>query len=148
MSSSRSDQRGFGLIEILLVLVVVAIAGALLYRYFAATARTVETIQEQRPLATSKLAADQATLDSVQGVLRAYYAEHGRWPIDKAAVLAIVPTYQPAHFGRAYAAYGGVFVLLAILWGWGVDRIAPDRWDVLGGALCLGGVAMIMYWPR
>ena len=60
----------------------------------------------------------------------------------------IVPTYQPAHFGRAYAAYGGVFVLLAILWGWGVDRIAPDRWDVLGGALCLGGVAMIMYWPR
>src|SRR5256886_14000809 len=60
----------------------------------------------------------------------------------------IVPTYQPAHFRRAYAAYGGVFVLLAILWGWGVDRIAPDRWDVLGGALCLGGVAMIMYWPR
>ena len=60
----------------------------------------------------------------------------------------IVPTYQPAHFGRTYAAYGGVFVLLAILWGWGVDRIAPDRWDVLGGALCLGGVAMIMYWPR
>src|SRR5947209_8125076 len=123
MSSSRSDQRGFGLVEILLVLVVVAIAGALLYRYFGATARTVETIQEQRPLATSKLAADQATLDSVQGVLRAYYAEHGRWPIDKAA-------------------------LLALLWGWGVDRIAPDRWDVLGGALCLGGVAMITYWPR
>ena len=60
----------------------------------------------------------------------------------------IVPTYQPTHFGRAYAAYGGVFVLLAILWGWGVDRIAPDRWDVLGGALCLGGVAIIMYWPR
>src|SRR5437870_12346834 len=60
----------------------------------------------------------------------------------------IVPTYQPAHFGRAYAAYGGVFVLLAILCGWGVDRIAPDRGDVLGGALCLGGVAVIMYWPR
>src|SRR2546429_6584964 len=75
MSSSRSAQRGFGLVEILLVLVVVAIAGALLYRYFGATARTVETIQEQRPLATSKLAADQATLDSVQGVLRAYYAD-------------------------------------------------------------------------
>ena len=92
MSSSRSDQRGFGLVEILLVLVVVAIAGALLYRYFAATARTVEKIQEQRPLATSKLAADQATLDSVQGVLRAYYAEHGRWPADKAAVLALLPS--------------------------------------------------------
>ena len=60
----------------------------------------------------------------------------------------IVPTYQPAHFGRAYAAYGGIFVVLAILWGWGVDRIAPDRYDVVGGALCLSGVAVIMYWPR
>jgi small multidrug resistance family-3 protein len=59
-----------------------------------------------------------------------------------------VPTYQPAHFGRVYAAYGGVFVLLSVLWGWAFDRIAPDRFDLLGGALCLAGVAMIMYWPR
>ncbi len=59
-----------------------------------------------------------------------------------------VPTYQPAQFGRVYAAYGGVFVVLAMLWGWGVDRIAPDRFDVIGGALCLAGVAVIMYWPR
>lgn len=68
-----------------------------------------------------------------------------------AAVLflyGIVPTYQPAHFGRVYAAYGGVFVVLSILWGWGVDRVAPDRYDLLGGALCLGGVAVIMYSPR
>lgn len=60
----------------------------------------------------------------------------------------IVPTYQPAHFGRVYAAYGGVFVILSLLWGWGVDRIAPDRYDLLGGALCLAGVAVIMYTPR
>lgn len=59
-----------------------------------------------------------------------------------------VPTYQPAHFGRVYAAYGGVFILLSVLWGWTVDRIAPDRFDLLGGALCLAGVAVIMYWPR
>lgn len=68
-----------------------------------------------------------------------------------AAVLflyGIVPTYQPAHFGRVYAAYGGVFVALSMLWGWGVDRVAPDRYDLLGGALCLGGVAVIMYSPR
>lgn len=68
-----------------------------------------------------------------------------------AAVLflyGIVPTYQPAHFGRTYAAYGGIFVVLAILWGWGVDRMAPDRYDVVGGALCLAGVAVVMYWPR
>jgi small multidrug resistance family-3 protein len=60
----------------------------------------------------------------------------------------IVPTYQTAHFGRVYAAYGGWFVVLSILWGWGVDRIAPDRYDVLGAMVCLAGVAIIMYAPR
>jgi small multidrug resistance family-3 protein len=63
-------------------------------------------------------------------------------------VYGIVPTYQPAHFGRVYAAYGGVFVVLSILCGWGVDRIAPDRYDLFGGGLCLAGVGVIMYWPR
>ena len=38
----------------------------------------------------------------------------------------IVPTYQPAGFGRVYAAYGGWFVVLSLLWGWGIDGIAPD----------------------
>lgn len=60
----------------------------------------------------------------------------------------IVPTFQPAHFGRVYAAYGGVFVVLSLLWGWLVDGRLPDRADVLGAALCLVGVAVIMYWPR
>ena len=60
----------------------------------------------------------------------------------------IVPTYQPAHFGRVYAAYGGWFVVLSILWGWGVDHIPPDRYDLIGGAVCLMGIAVIMYWPR
>jgi len=60
----------------------------------------------------------------------------------------IVPTYQPAHFGRVYAAYGGVFVVLSIAWGWAVDRVAPDRFDLFGGAICLVGVAVIMYSPR
>ena len=93
----RTEQRAFGLVEILLVLVVVAVAGLLLFRYFGSTARTVEKIQEERPLANSRLAADQATHDSVQGILRAYYAEHGRWPADKAAVLALLqapPRFQ------------------------------------------------------
>ena len=68
-----------------------------------------------------------------------------------AAVLilyGIIPTYQMAHFGRVYAAYGGVFVILSVLWGWGVDRIAPDRFDVLGALICLAGVGVIMYAPR
>jgi small multidrug resistance family-3 protein len=68
-----------------------------------------------------------------------------------AAVLflyGLVPTYQPAHFGRVYAAYGGVFVVLSLLWDWGMDRVAPDRYDLLGGMICLVGVSIIMYWPR
>jgi small multidrug resistance family-3 protein len=60
----------------------------------------------------------------------------------------IVPTYQPAHFGRVYAAYGGWFVILSVLWGAAVDRMPPDRFDLLGAAVCLVGVAIIMYAPR
>ena len=45
----------------------------------------------------------------------------------------VIPTLQPANFGRVYAAYGGIFIVLSILWGWLVDKIAPDRFDVLGG---------------
>lgn len=60
----------------------------------------------------------------------------------------IVPTLQPAHFGRVYAAYGGVFIALSLLWGWSVDGVKPDRFDLLGGTVALAGVAVIMYWPR
>ena len=60
----------------------------------------------------------------------------------------VVPTFQPAHFGRVYAAYGGVFVILSLLWGWGIDGRKPDLYDLLGAGLCLLGVFIIMYWPR
>ncbi|BCB96215.1 hypothetical protein JZK55_11370 [Dissulfurispira thermophila] len=60
----------------------------------------------------------------------------------------VIPTLQPANFGRVYAAYGGVFVVLSILWGWKIDGISPDRYDLIGGLICLIGVFVIMYWPR
>ncbi len=60
----------------------------------------------------------------------------------------IVPTLQPANFGRVYAAYGGVFIVLSLLWGWGIDGIKPDRFDLIGGCIALAGVTVIMYWPR
>jgi small multidrug resistance family-3 protein len=60
----------------------------------------------------------------------------------------IIPTLQPANFGRVYAAYGGIFILLSILWGWQIDKITPDRFDIIGGCLALLGVIIIMYWPR
>ena len=60
----------------------------------------------------------------------------------------IVATFQPANFGRVYAAYGGVFIVMAILWGWQVDKVTPDRFDIIGGIIALIGTAVIMYWPR
>jgi small multidrug resistance family-3 protein len=60
----------------------------------------------------------------------------------------IVPTFQPANFGRVYAAYGGIFIVLSILWGWQIDRIAPDKYDLVGAGIALFGVLIIMYWPR
>ena len=63
-------------------------------------------------------------------------------------VYAVLPTLQTANFGRVYAAYGGIFIVLSILWGWGVDGVTPDKYDWLGGWIALLGVLVIMYAPR
>ena len=60
----------------------------------------------------------------------------------------IIPTLQPANFGRVYAAYGGIFIFMALLWGWQIDKISPDRFEIIGAAIALVGVLIIMYWPR
>ena len=60
----------------------------------------------------------------------------------------IVPTFQPSHFHRIYAAYGGVFIVMAMLWGRGFEGIAPDKYDVIGSIIVLIGVGIIFYWPR
>lgn len=60
----------------------------------------------------------------------------------------VIPTYQASSFGRTYAAYGGFFVALSLLWGWGVDGRRPDVPDIAGALVCLVGVGVIMYWPR
>lgn len=52
------------------------------------------------------------------------------------------------HAGRAFAAYGGVYIVSAIGWGWWVEGRMPDRWDLIGGALCLVGAAVIFAAPR
>lgn len=64
-------------------------------------------------------------------------------------VFAVILTYAPASAaGRAYAAYGGVYVAASLLWLWIVERTAPDRWDLIGAALCIAGAAVIVYGPR
>jgi small multidrug resistance family-3 protein len=60
-----------------------------------------------------------------------------------------VAAFQPeANFGRVLAAYGGVFVAGSLAWGVVVDKFRPDPWDLIGAAICLIGVAVIMYAPR
>lgn len=80
--------------------------------------------------------------------------EHRGWLWAGLGVIALgiygfVATLQPdAHFGRILAAYGGVFVAGSLLWGMAFDGFRPDRWDMIGAAVCLAGVAVIMYAPR
>jgi small multidrug resistance family-3 protein len=61
----------------------------------------------------------------------------------------VIPTWQASpHFGRVYAAYGGVFIVLSLLWARLFDGFAADRWDLLGATICLVGVLVIFFGPR
>jgi len=65
------------------------------------------------------------------------------------AIFALLLTRVEAGFaGRAYAAYGGVYIAASLLWLWLVEGRMPDRWDVTGAALCLVGAAIILAGPR
>ena len=50
--------------------------------------------------------------------------------------------------GRAFAAYGGVYIVASLAWMWSVEGARPDRWDVIGGVICLAGAAVILWGPR
>jgi small multidrug resistance family-3 protein len=63
-------------------------------------------------------------------------------------LIAWLLTVHPAASGRVDAAYGGVYITVAIVWLWAVDGIQPGRWDYVGVALCLAGMAFIMLAPR
>lgn len=60
----------------------------------------------------------------------------------------IIPTFQTSHFGRVYAVYGGFFIVISLVWGWKFDGNIPDVPDIAGGLIALGGVMVMMYWPR
>jgi small multidrug resistance family-3 protein len=63
-------------------------------------------------------------------------------------VYGIIPTLQHGNFGRVYAAYGGVFVVLSLLWGWRLDGDAPSRYEWIGAAVVAAGVGIIYFTPR
>ncbi len=64
------------------------------------------------------------------------------------ALFAWLLSLHPTAAGRVYAAYGGVYIGVAILWLWAVDGIRPGLWDLVGAAVALAGMAIIMFAPR
>lgn len=64
------------------------------------------------------------------------------------ALFAWLLTLHPTAAGRTYAAYGGVYVAVAVIWLWRVDGIEPDRFDLIGSAVAILGMAIILFAPR
>lgn len=64
------------------------------------------------------------------------------------ALYGVVATLQTSGFGRVYAAYGGIFIVLALLWAWKVDNFRPDKYDIIGALIALIGAGIIIYMPR
>jgi small multidrug resistance family-3 protein len=64
------------------------------------------------------------------------------------AIFAWLLTLHPTAAGRVYAAYGGVYICVAIAWLWLVDEVRPTSWDLIGAAIALTGMAIIMLGPR
>ena len=62
-----------------------------------------------------------------------------------AYLLTLVPSDAA---GRAYAAYGGIYIVASLAWLWAIEGVRPDRWDMAGAALCLIGAAIILFGPR
>ena len=62
-----------------------------------------------------------------------------------AYLLTLVPSDAA---GRAYAAYGGIYIVASLAWLWAMEGVRPDRWDMAGAALCLIGAAIILFGPR
>ena len=76
------------------------------------------------------------------------------WPVGMLGALVLIgygilPTLQnEENFGRVYAAYGGVFVVMSLAWAATLDGFKPDHWDLLGSLVVLAGVALIFFAPR
>ena len=74
------------------------------------------------------------------------------WLVPGMASLALfaylLTRVDSAAAGRAYAAYGGVYIVFSIFWLWVVESHRPDRWDITGAAVCLIGAAIILFGPR
>lgn len=59
-------------------------------------------------------------------------------------IYSFVPLLQTTNFGIVNAAYGGIFIVLSVLWGWKIDKVIPDKFDIFGTFICIVGIVIIM----
>ncbi|CAH0335037.1 hypothetical protein FVB9288_00657 [Flavobacterium sp. CECT 9288] len=64
------------------------------------------------------------------------------------ALYGYVMTLQSATFGKAYVVYGGIFIVMALLWAWKVDNFKPDKFDIIGAIIISIGIAIMLFMPR
>jgi prepilin-type N-terminal cleavage/methylation domain-containing protein len=110
-------QGGFGLVEVLVVAVILAVIGGFLYQYFVfvSTTKTVETIQQQKPMSAARLAADRATVAAIRTSLQLYFGQHGGYPPSKEVVATLLnppPTFQCEGNDYRYEAATGLVTLV------------------------------------
>jgi small multidrug resistance family-3 protein len=74
------------------------------------------------------------------------------WVVPGLAALIIfamaLTRIDAAYAGRAYAAYGGIYIMSSLFWLWAIENVRPDRWDLLGASICLVGASVILFGPR
>lgn len=78
--------------------------------------------------------------------------QSGLWLVPGMASLALfawlLTLVESSHAGRAYAAYGSVYIAASLVWLWAVEGAMPDRWDLLGAGIALAGAAVIVFGAR
>lgn len=68
--------------------------------------------------------------------------------VSLAIFAGLLTLIESAFAGRAYAAYGGIYIIASLFWMWSIEHARPDRWDIIGAMICIGGAALIIWGPR
>ena len=111
-------------------------------------------IRRMPPIATLSLFVTTAVAEILGCYLPYLWLKRGGSPwllVPAALSLAVFSwllTLHPTAAGRVYAAYGGIYVVVAIFWLWVVDGVRPTSWDILGAFVCVLGMSIIMFSPR
>lgn len=111
-------------------------------------------IRRMPPIATLSLFVTTAVAEILGCYLPYLWLKRGGSPwllVPAALSLAVFSwllTLHPTAAGRVYAAYGGIYVVVAIFWLWEVDGVRPTSWDILGAFVCVLGMSIIMFSPR